>query len=108
MPKGIFDTCPTLVNIRLVCLMKKFKIKHHLIKKNNLIFASYFLHPFISLTLASSPIKKHARYALSKFLMTGNKAVQKQFKNKEKSILRPASSLLNEPLELYYQSSCKG
>jgi len=28
----------------------------------------------------------------------------KQFKNKEKSILRPASSLLNEPLELYYQS----
>jgi hypothetical protein len=46
----------------------------------DLIFASYFLHPFISLTLASSPIKKHVRYALSKFFMIGNKVVQKQFK----------------------------
>ncbi len=66
------------------------------------IFASYSLHPFTSLTLASSPIRKHARYALSKLFMTRNQAIQKQFKNKEKYILHPASSLFNEPLELYY------
>jgi len=87
---------------------KKYRLTAYDLCRFDLIFASYFLHPFISLTSASSPIRKHARYALSKFFMTGNQAVQKQLKNKEKSILRPASSLLNEPLELYYQSSCKG
>jgi hypothetical protein len=87
---------------------KKYRLTTYDFRRFDLIFAFYFLHPFISLTLASSPIRKHARYALSKLFMTRNRTVQKQFKNKEKSILRPASSLLNEPLELYYQSSCKG
>jgi hypothetical protein len=87
---------------------KKYRLTAYDLRRFDLIFVSYFLHPFISLTLASSPIRKHVKYALSKLFMTGNQVVQKQFKNKEKSILRPASSLLNEPLELYYQSSCKG
>jgi hypothetical protein len=43
------------------------------------------------------------RNALSKLFMTGNQAIQK-FK---KIILHPASSL-NEPLELYHQTNCKG
>jgi hypothetical protein len=87
---------------------KKYRLTAYDLRRFDLIFASYFLHPFISLTLASSPIRKHARYALSKLFLTGNQAVQKQLKTKEKYILRPASSLPNEPLELYYQSSCKG
>jgi hypothetical protein len=87
---------------------KKYKLTAYDLRWFDLIFVSYFLHPFISLTLASSPIRKHARYTLLKLFMTRNQAIQKQFKNKEKSILHPASSLLKEPLELYYQSNCKG
>jgi len=77
---------------------KKYRLTAYDLCQFDLIFASYFLHPFISLTLASSPIRKHARYALSKLFMAGNQAVQNQLKNKEKSILRSASSLLNEHL----------
>jgi multidrug transporter EmrE-like cation transporter len=46
---------------------------------DNLYFASYFSHPFIFLTLALSPIRKHARYALWKLFTTRNQAVQKWF-----------------------------
>jgi hypothetical protein len=46
----------------------------------DLIFVYYFMHPFISLTLASSPISKHARYALSKLFMTRNQAIQENLK----------------------------
>jgi len=34
------------------------------LRQFDLIFASYFLHLFISLTLASLPIKKHVRNAI--------------------------------------------
>jgi hypothetical protein len=87
---------------------KKYTLMAYDPHQFDLIFVSYFLHPFISLTLASSPIRKHVRYALSKLFIIGNKVVQKQLKNKEKSILCLASSLFNEPLELYYQNNCKG
>jgi hypothetical protein len=39
--------------------------------------------------------------------MTRNQVVQKPFKNKEKSILCPASSLLNEPLSSTIKADAK-
>jgi len=59
---------------------KKYRLTTYDLCQFDLIFASYFLHLFISLTLASSPIRKHARYALSKLVMIGNQAVQKNLK----------------------------
>jgi hypothetical protein len=56
---------------------KKYRLTTYDLCQFDLISASYFLHPFISLTLASSPIRKHARYALLKLIMIGSQAVQK-------------------------------